>query len=33
MKNNTFAISAAPTAIPVNPKMAAMIAMTKNTSA
>ena len=29
MKNKTFAIDAAPSAIPPNPKMAAMIAMTK----
>jgi len=29
MKNNTFAIPAAPAAIPPNPKIAAMIATTK----
>jgi len=29
IKNNTFAIEAAPAAIPVKPNMAAMIAMTK----
>jgi hypothetical protein len=29
MKNNTFAIDAAPSAIPPNPKIAAMIAITK----
>ena len=29
IKNNTFAIEAAPSAIPPNPKIAAMIAMTK----
>lgn len=28
IKNNTLAIEAAPAAIPVNPNMAAMIAMT-----
>jgi hypothetical protein len=30
MKKNTFAISAAATIIPVNPKMPAMMATTKN---
>jgi hypothetical protein len=33
MKNRTFAIEAAPAAIPVNPKIAAMIAITKNITA
>jgi hypothetical protein len=32
-KNNNFAIPAAATAIPVNPKIAAMIAMTKKMAA
>ncbi len=30
MKNNTFAIEAAPAAMPPNPKMAAIMAITKN---
>jgi hypothetical protein len=30
IKKSTFAISAAPSAIPPNPKIAAMIAITKN---
>ena len=33
IKNSTCAIDAAPLAIPPNPKIAAIIAMTKNTAA
>ena len=33
MKNNTFAIPVAADTIPPNPKMAAMIAITKNVTA
>ena len=33
MKNRTFAMEAAPAAIPVNPKIAAMMAIIKNITA